>query len=480
MGMFEQFPYTNFHELNLDWLIDQIQKIKSTSVLSVNGQTGDVILYQNPEIRFPDINSGAWRMVRTSNGTNVGIAFNEDYLFLVNGDTLNLVYSANHQPPYPVRSVNNQTGDVTLYQDAGIRFPDTTDNYMNLRRQIQTNGTDNIVGIEVKENKAYRIKDTQRHEMYDANNPPPYPVTSVNGQTGDVNIVAGVSSVNGQTGPVVLAIPFDAPLTDSIWIASETSADHTAGMARETVDGTASVYLVTSGTDVQAFVHFVSADDQVSYTRKLLTSDDIPSSSGVVSINGQTGVVVMYGTMIERSSTDNTDIDTALTNVDNRVTGVNNALAPALVNMTPSVNIPAGDFCQINGVFYKNISGAVLPAGTAVSMSALQAIDSLGLMNEEFTHIALNDSKIVREASSTHVFNVPENSFNLFMFDGNGGSRIYSALVYRAFGTVTLEELAKGSGIDSVTVSGGTFTISMSSGQAGYARVVNVNGGLIS
>lgn len=33
------------------------------------------------------------------------------------------------------------------------------------------------------------------------------PVTSVNGQTGDVVISAGVTSVNGQTGDVVLTIP---------------------------------------------------------------------------------------------------------------------------------------------------------------------------------------------------------------------------------------------------------------------------------
>ncbi len=28
MGIFEHFPYTNFHELNLDWIIDFIQSGK--------------------------------------------------------------------------------------------------------------------------------------------------------------------------------------------------------------------------------------------------------------------------------------------------------------------------------------------------------------------------------------------------------------------------------------------------------------------
>lgn len=38
--------------------------------------------------------------------------------------------------------------------------------------------------------------------LYSAENPPPYPVKSVNGKTGDVTIESGVSSVNGKTGDV--------------------------------------------------------------------------------------------------------------------------------------------------------------------------------------------------------------------------------------------------------------------------------------
>lgn len=41
-------------------------------------------------------------------------------------------------------------------------------------------------------------------EAYSEDNPPPYPVTSVNGQTGAVVVSVPVQSVNGQTGAVVL------------------------------------------------------------------------------------------------------------------------------------------------------------------------------------------------------------------------------------------------------------------------------------
>ena len=44
MGMFEQFPYSNFHELNLDWIINKLNELGQNAVLSVNGQTGDVVV----------------------------------------------------------------------------------------------------------------------------------------------------------------------------------------------------------------------------------------------------------------------------------------------------------------------------------------------------------------------------------------------------------------------------------------------------
>ena len=49
-------------------------------------------------------------------------------------------------------------------------------------------------------------KTSRELELYGTDNAPPYPVTSVNGQTGDVTISAGgnVDSVNGKTGVVVL------------------------------------------------------------------------------------------------------------------------------------------------------------------------------------------------------------------------------------------------------------------------------------
>ena len=362
MGLFEQFPFTNFHQLNLDWILQQVKNMSEHAVLSVNGQTGDVILYQSENVVFPEVESDQWRMVRVADGHTAGVLFNQDYMYVMFDNTADRVYTMNHPPAYPVTSVDGQTGDVTVFPQAAVRLPDVTDDYTNIRRQIKTNGTDNIVGIEVKQNKAYRMKDQYRYEMYDSDNPPPYPV----------------SSVNGQTGAVILAIPFDSPLTNSVWMATEPSADHTAGMARETVDGTVEIYTVTTGTNAAAYISFVSADDQYSYTKKLLTTDDIPSTSGVVSINGMNGVVTLTGSDLYIDNSHNITIPAALDQLQKD-------LAILVSGNTAAVNVTAGQYVVVHGSNITGVSDGLYTAvnnvssGTPFTAADLAAVSTGGL-----------------------------------------------------------------------------------------------------
>ena len=85
MALFENFPYTNMHELNLDWLIQEMkeleQKVQDGPVVSVNGLTGEVILYRQPNIQFPDVNDSTvtkWEMFRYLNGHIYGIQFDSN------------------------------------------------------------------------------------------------------------------------------------------------------------------------------------------------------------------------------------------------------------------------------------------------------------------------------------------------------------------------------------------------------------------
>ena len=236
--MFNEFPYTNFHELNLDWIIKKVKEAYSPDnppegiVLSVNGEDGNVILYQDAIVRFPDVTDGIWNIHRIAGGASSGIQF----------------------------------------------LP----------------------------NKAQRISGAQRLDMYDAGNPPPYPVNSVNGQTGDVAIQIPVQSVNGQTGVVV--IPPDFQNGDEIMEFTQESEGNYWGLSRTVSTGNASIYLDTSNNTVKAYIAFNSSDGQTNVTYPLLTSADIPSSSGVLSINGKTGAVTLYGSDVYTDANSQTTV----------------------------------------------------------------------------------------------------------------------------------------------------------------------------
>lgn len=81
-------------------------------------------------------------------------------------------YSALNPPPYPVTSVNGMSGAVQI-----------TANDIHARPDTWTPTKSNI-GLGLVANE----------RQYSAQNPPPYPVTSVNGYTGDVIVQPGIIS----------------------------------------------------------------------------------------------------------------------------------------------------------------------------------------------------------------------------------------------------------------------------------------------
>ena len=237
---FENFPYTNLHELNLDWILQELKtkygpdNLPENIVLSINGQTGHVELFTENLIRLPDVPDNVWNIYRVSDGEAKGIQFDGD--------------------------------------------------------------------------GAYRIYRDQRYRFYDEDNEPDYPVTSVNGQTGDVTInipAQAVRSVNGKTGAVIT--PFTNPNGDIL--ALDTNAPGNRwGISRQTSQGNASIVLTTTANGIQAFLQFAPADGGAVVVTPLLTSAEIPESAGVVSINSKTGVVTLYGSDIYTTLGGNTTI----------------------------------------------------------------------------------------------------------------------------------------------------------------------------
>ena len=81
-------------------------------------------------------------------------------------------------------------------------------------------GKPRINGVTLVDNKT-----SKELQLYGTDNAPPYPVTSVNGQTGDVTIEVGgnVDSVNGKTGVVVLSAADVGALPNTTVIPDKTS-----------------------------------------------------------------------------------------------------------------------------------------------------------------------------------------------------------------------------------------------------------------
>ena len=77
------------------------------------------------------------------------------------------LYGENNQPPYPVTSVNGQTGDVTI-ESGGVTSVNGKSGDVTLTKDdVGLGNVDNV-------------------KQYSASNPPPYPVSSVNNKTGVV------------------------------------------------------------------------------------------------------------------------------------------------------------------------------------------------------------------------------------------------------------------------------------------------------
>lgn len=364
MGLFQQFPFTNLHELNLDWLIKAIKDLGEHAVISVNGETGEVVLYKSENIVFPEVTADTWRLVRVADGHTAGIMFQNGLLYVMYDNAAERVYTVDHPPAYPVTSVNGQTGAVETYKTAYNRLPAVSEQNTNFYRTIDKDGSPADVGIQVDKNKIERMNGVNRYKVYDEGNTP--------------NIV---TSINGESGPVMIAIPFADVETENVMF-QDAATGHTWSLGRETLDGVASIQLETSASGADVYVRFFTEDNPpVSYVRKLLTVDDIPSSSGVVSLNGLTGVVTLYGNTMPIES--GSAVDTKQY-IDTNVEQIKSDLAIIENTNTATHNIPKGHFVCWKGILY--IATTNITISDTLSVSNLSPVNNGGL-NDLQEHI---------------------------------------------------------------------------------------------
>lgn len=365
MSLFENFPYTNLHELNLDWLIQELKTVKESAVISVNGQTGEVILYQDAEVRFPTVDvGGVWEMVRAVDGdTDAGIRFTaEGITYIIKGSRARRIYDEDNQPPYPVTSVNNQTGDVsitfpvtsvngqtgeiTLYQDQYVVLPPLTgDQLQNWNFYRYVNNV--LHGIQFdNDGRAYIMNGSGRYQIYTEHNQQPF--TFVDNVNNDIMTI----SPDAQYGS---------------W-----------GLLRETDSGTVGIVFSFDSAIPTPYMRYTVMEGGQPVTRsvKLLTPADIPSSSGVVSVNGLSGVVVITGDNINRDANTAQTIADALTAIEGKANTAYNNLAYIEDTDQASHNISAGEYVLWHGGLYT--ANVNISIGTALSSSNLTAVNNGG------------------------------------------------------------------------------------------------------
>ena len=187
-------PYHTMQEINLDWILTKVKNI--LRFVPDDGAVGQILRRT--------AHGAEW-----SNEQGGGGAVDS-----VNGQTGTVVLTASDVGALPdtyvapVTSVNGQTGDVIVSGGAVDSVNGQTGTVVLGKSDIGLGNVDNV-------------------QQYSATNPPPYPVTSVNSQTGAVTLsiptdtgdltngagyvtaagaasAAPVQSVNGQTGTVVI------------------------------------------------------------------------------------------------------------------------------------------------------------------------------------------------------------------------------------------------------------------------------------
>jgi len=154
-------------------------------VTSVNGKTGDVVLDYSDVRADPQ---GAAAAVQGNLDTH-RLAVNPHNITKSTVGLGNVAnerqYSEQNPPPYPVTSVNSQTGNVVLdYEDVGAD-PSGAAQAVQVNLTAHTNDKTNPHAVTKSQ---VGLGNVANERQYSEENPPPYPVTSVAGKQGDVEL----------------------------------------------------------------------------------------------------------------------------------------------------------------------------------------------------------------------------------------------------------------------------------------------------
>lgn len=220
-------------------------------------------------------------------------------------------------------------------------------------------GKPQINGVTLVDNKT-----SKELNLYGTGNAPPYPVTSVNGQTGDVTISTGgnVDSVNGKTGAVVLTqddigngttyVRTHNDFTDALKTQINTNEDNIA-MAESDIDGlqTDVGTLKTNVTNLQTAL--TSKQDVIVGAASTITENNLTANRALIS-NSSGKVAVSNVTSTELGYLDGvtgnvqTQLNSKLENIPIATSNTLGGVKPVAktTDMTQSVGV------DVNGALY--------------------------------------------------------------------------------------------------------------------------------
>lgn len=238
-----QFPFFTMQQLNLDWFLDKVKTILKfmpidsgeagdvlqrtadgaswlplgAATLDIDGMTTlspvdasdevpvyDVSAQENKKTTVGDIVALASSAVTSVNGLVGAVNLGKSDIGLGNVDNVQQ-YSASNPPPYPVTSVNGQTGAVVIPAAA-------------------VTSVNSKVGAVVLDKTDIGLGNVDNVQQYSASNPPPYPVTSVNGQTGAVTVPTAAVPVFGSEVALTITPPAGNSMPSAL-VYGQTTAD---------------------------------------------------------------------------------------------------------------------------------------------------------------------------------------------------------------------------------------------------------------
>ena len=193
--------------------------------------------------------------------------------------------------------------------------------------------------------------------LYGTGNQPPYPVTSVNGQTGDITIATGgnVDSVNGKTGVVVLNADDVGALPSTTVIPDKTSQlDNDSGFITDAAltDYAKTTDIPTKTSQLENDSHYITASEapvQSVNTKTgavVLTQDDVGDGTTYVrthndftdafktQINTNEDNIAMAESDIDELQTDVGTLKTNVTNLQTALTSKQDAIVGAASTIT--------------------------------------------------------------------------------------------------------------------------------------------------